>query len=49
MREKTAGKFSSAYSLHFRHFPLAFFLGAWYNKVVIPQTLHQQQRERAEI
>ena len=26
----------------------AFLLGAWYNKVVIPQPLHQQQRERAE-
>ena len=23
----------------------AFLPGAWYNKVVIPQTLHQQQRE----
>jgi len=27
---------------HFRHFPLVFLLGAWYNKDVIPQTLHQQ-------
>jgi len=39
---------SSAFPLHFRHFPLAFFLGVWYNKVVIPQTLHQQRREKAE-
>jgi hypothetical protein len=38
-----------AFSLHFRHFPLVFLPGAWYNKVVIPQTLHQQQRERDEI
>ena len=35
-------------SLHFRHFPLVFLPGAWYNKVVIPQTLHQQHRERPE-
>jgi len=34
--------------LHFRHFPLVFWHGAWYNKVVIPQNLHQQQREKAE-
>ena len=27
----------------------AFLPGAWYNKVVIPQTLHQQQHERDEI
>ena len=33
--------------LHFRHFPLVFSLGAWYNKDVIPQPLHQLQRERA--
>ena len=26
----------------------AFLPGAWYNKTVIPQTLHQQQRERDE-
>jgi hypothetical protein len=33
------------FPLHFRHFPLVFLPGAWYNKVVIPQPLHQQQRE----
>ena len=26
----------------FIYVALAFFLGAWYNKVVIPQPLHQQ-------
>ena len=35
--------------LHFRHFPLVFLHGAWYNKVVIPQIRHQQHRERDEI
>ena len=39
---------SGCFSLIFRHFPLVFLPGAWYNKVVIPQTLHQQQRERDE-
>ncbi len=23
--------------LHFRHFPLVFLLGVWYNKIVVPQ------------
>ena len=39
---------SGCFPLHFRHFPLDYLFGAWYNKVVIPQTLHQQHRERAE-
>ena len=41
--------FSVNDSRHFRHFPLDYLPGAWYNKVVIPQTLHQQHREKAEI
>ena len=35
------------FPLHFRHFPLDYLLGAWYNKVVIPQTIHQQHSESA--
>ena len=38
---------SGCFPLHFRHFTLDYLFGAWYNKDVIPQTLHQQQRERA--
>ena len=38
-----------AYVGYHRHFPLDYLLGAWYNKVVIPQTLHQQRREKDEI
>ena len=30
--KKTADVLRPHDSLHFRHFPLAFFLGAWYNK-----------------
>ena len=32
----------------FIHVALVFLFGAWYNKVVIPHTLHQQHREKAE-
>ena len=30
---------TSAFSLHFRHFPLVFLHEVWYNKVVIPQKI----------
>ncbi len=36
---------SWCFPLIFRRFPLDYLLGAWYNKVVIPQTLHWQQLE----
>jgi len=32
----------SAFPLFFIHVHLVFFQKAWYNKVVIPHTLHQQ-------
>ena len=38
----------TAFSSLFFHVALVFSLRAWYNKVVIPQPLHQQQCERDE-
>ena len=36
------------FPLHFRHFPLDYLFGAWYNKTVIPQTRHQQHLKEPE-
>ena len=40
--------FSLAFPAFFIHVALAFFHAAWYNKVVIPQTLHQQHHKGPE-